>query len=154
MAPLVDSPQIAAATLHNPLPFYLHTYIWPFTIIWPVFFRYYLSDELYDKHIGGQEWTFVWCGAIITTQSLVWLSTNWNVNLKSLFTSTKAASVKDAQLIKVLPVTNAGSSEICNIVRDNVMGTPLQDHKLVLTELDRRQAQYFVPIPKAPIPLR
>ncbi|KFY49750.1 hypothetical protein V496_09812 [Pseudogymnoascus sp. VKM F-4515 (FW-2607)] len=124
MAPLVDNPQIASATLHNPLPLYLHTYVWPFMIIWPVFFRYYLSEELYDKHIGGQEWTFVWCGAIITVQSLVWLSTNWNVNLKSLFTSTTAKTVKEAQLIKVLPVANAGTSEICKIVRDNAGGKP------------------------------
>lgn len=124
MAPLVDNPSIAAATLHNPLPLYLHTYIWPFMIIWPIFFRYYLSDELYDKHIGGQEWTFVWCGAIITVQSLFWLSTHWNVNLRSLFTSTKANSVKEAKLIKVLPVANAGLSEICKIVRDNTGGKP------------------------------
>jgi cation-transporting ATPase 13A1 len=120
MAPLVDNPQIASATLHNPLPFYLHTYVWPFAIIWPVFLRYYLTEELYDKHIGGQEWTFVWCGTIITAQSLVWLSTNWNVNLKALFTSTKVNSVKDANLIKVHPIANAGASEICKIVRDNV----------------------------------
>lgn len=120
MAPLVDDPQIAAATLHNPLPFYLHTYIWPFAIIWPIFLRYYLTPELYDKHIQGSEWTFVWCGTIITAQSLVWLSTNWNVNLKTLFTSTKAKNIQDARLIKVVPETNAGSSEICKIVRDTV----------------------------------
>jgi cation-transporting ATPase 13A1 len=120
MAPLVDNPQIAAATLHNPLPLYLHAYIWPFAIVWPIFFRYYLTPELYDNYIQASEWTFVWCGTIITAQSLVWLSTNWNVNLKSLFTSTSAKTVKEAQLIKVLPVANAGSSEICKIVRDNV----------------------------------
>lgn len=120
MAPLVDNPQIASATLHNPLPFYLHTYLWPFGIIWPVFFRFYLDEKLYEKHIGAQEWTFVWSGAIITAQSLLWLSTNWNVNLKSLFTSTKANSVEEANLIKVLPIVNAGSSEICKIIRDNV----------------------------------
>ena len=62
----------------------------------------------------------MWCGTIITLQSLVWLSTNWNVNLKSLFTSVSAKTVQDAQLIKVIPVTNAGSAEICKIVRDNV----------------------------------
>jgi cation-transporting ATPase 13A1 len=102
------------------VPFYLHTYVWPFAIIWPVFLRYFLAPDLYDKYIGGPEWTFVWCGTIITAQSLVWLSTNWNVNLKSLFTSVKAKTVADATLIKVLPVTNAGSSEICKIDRDNV----------------------------------
>jgi cation-transporting ATPase 13A1 len=152
MAPLVDNPQIAAATLHNPLPLYLHTYVWPFMIIWPVFFRYYLSEELYDKHIGGQEWTFVWCGAIITVQSLVWLSTNWNVNLKSLFTSTSAKTVKEAQLIKVLPVANAGTSEICKIVRDNV-SIPFRIIAMTLTVPGRRQTEHFFPLPKAPVPL-
>ncbi|KAG4418478.1 hypothetical protein IFR04_008372 [Cadophora malorum] len=122
MARLVDNPLIASATLHNPLPLYLHSYIWPFAIIWPVFFRYYLSEELYSKHIGAQEWTFVWCGTIITAQSLVWLCTHWNVNLRSLFTSTSATKVHDAKLIKVIPTTNAGSPDICEIVRDNAGG--------------------------------
>ncbi|TGO10189.1 hypothetical protein BTUL_0142g00280 [Botrytis tulipae] len=122
MAPLVDNPMIASATLHNPLPLWLHTYIWPFAIIWPVFFRYYLSQDLYDQHIGGQEWTFVWCGTIITAQSLVWLSTHWNINLRSLFTSTSAKSVSTAQLIKVHPITNAGSADFCKIDRDNAGG--------------------------------
>ncbi|KAI9052919.1 hypothetical protein LZ554_003191 [Drepanopeziza brunnea f. sp. 'monogermtubi'] len=119
---LVDNPLIASATLHNPLPLYLHTYIWPFAVIWPIFFRFYLSDELYEKHINGQEWTFVWCGTIITAQSLVWLCTHWNVNLKSLFTSTSALKVDDAKLIKIIPVMNAGSADICDIVRDNAGG--------------------------------
>ncbi|CZT12024.1 probable calcium-transporting ATPase (P-type ATPase) [Rhynchosporium graminicola] len=122
MARLVDNPLIASATLHNPLPFYLHTYIWPFAIIWPIFFRYYLSDELYSKHIGAQEWTFVWCGTIITAQSLVWLCTHWNVNLRSLFTSTPASKVQDAKLIKVIPTANAGQPDICDITRDNAGG--------------------------------
>jgi len=106
------------------VPLYLHTYVWPFAIIWPIFLRYYLSEDLYNKHIGGQEWTFVWCGTIITAQSLVWLSTNWNVNLKALFTSTTATTVEDAKLIKVLPVANAGSAEICKIDRDTVVHGP------------------------------
>lgn len=138
MAPLVDNPLIASASLHNPrkshhpsfyplkliifspVPLYLHTYIWPFAIIWPIFLRYFLTPDLYEKHIGGSEWTFVWCGTIITVQSLVWLCTHWNVNLRALFTSSKATKVEDAKLIKVLPVTNAGSSDICKIDRDNV----------------------------------
>ena len=120
MALLVDNPSIAAATLHNPLPFYLHTYVWPFNIIWPIFFQIFLDKSKYDKYIGGSEWTFVWVGTIITAQSLVWLSTNWNVNLKSLFTSRQVYDVREAKLIKVLPVANAGLSEICPIIRDNV----------------------------------
>jgi len=56
----------------------------------------------------------------VTAQSLTWLSTKWNVNVDSLFTSTTAKSVRDAKLIKVIPVTNAGSAEICHLLRDKV----------------------------------
>ncbi|CAM1510913.1 Fc.00g084260.m01.CDS01 [Cosmosporella sp. VM-42] len=122
MAPLVDNPQIKRAELLRPLPFQFHAYVWPFVIIWPIFFHYYLSDELYEKHIGAQEWTIVWCGTIITLQSLVWLSTHWNINLRSRFTTTKAKDVQDALLIKVMPIANAGTAEICKLVRDKTGG--------------------------------
>lgn len=119
---LVSSPEscFILGLIAFTVPLYLHTYIWPFVIIWPIFLRYFLTPDLYNKHIGGSEWTFVWCGTIITVQSLLWLCTHWNVNLKALFTSTKAKTVQEAKLIKVLPVANAGASEICNIERDNV----------------------------------
>ncbi|KAJ4388384.1 putative cation-transporting ATPase 1 [Neurospora sp. IMI 360204] len=122
MAPLVDNAQIQSAELLRPLPLYLHAYVWPFAIIWPIFFRYYLDQDLYDKHINGQEWTFVWAGTIITVQALVWLCTHWNINLRAAFTAKKARSVQDAQLIKVIPIANAGISDICPIVRDTAGG--------------------------------
>ncbi|KAI1332302.1 cation pump, Ca2+ pump [Xylariaceae sp. FL0255] len=118
-SPLVDSPQIKSAELYSPLVFYFHAYIWPFAIVWPVFARFYLTPELYEKHIASSEWTFVWCATIITLQSLVWLSTNWSVDLRALFTATKAQSVQQASLIKVVPIANAGSPDICPLVRDN-----------------------------------
>lgn len=122
MAPslLVDNAQIKSAELLSPLPFYLHTYVWPFAILWPIFARYYYTPELYDRHISSSEWTFVWCAAIITLQSLVWLSTNWSVHLKAVFTATKAKTLEDAQLVKIIPTANAGSAEICAILRDKV----------------------------------
>lgn len=120
MVPLVDSAQIEHAELLRPLPFHLRAYVWPFVIIWPVFLCYYLSAELYKAYIGAPEWTFVWCGTILTIQSLVWLSTHWSVRLDARFTATKAKDVQDAQLIKVLPVANAGSGEISKLVRDKV----------------------------------
>ncbi|TKA45679.1 hypothetical protein B0A49_13642, partial [Cryomyces minteri] len=122
MAPLVDNSQIKSATLHNPLPLALHAYIWPFLVIWPAFFAFYLSSERYEKYMQSSEWTFVWSGSIITLQSLIWLTTHWNVELKALFTSTKARDVRSARLIKVVPVANAGSAEICPLRRDNVGG--------------------------------
>ena len=117
-APLVDNAQIKSASLHNPRPLLFYTYIWPFVIVWPIFFSVYFSSELYDKYINGQEWTFVFAGSIFTLQSLVWLMTFWNVNLQAWFTATSARSVKDAELIKVIPVENAGSAEICEIQRE------------------------------------
>lgn len=120
MAPLVDNSQIKAAELWKPLPFYLHSYVWPFAIAWPVFLRYYASPDLYEKYIASEEWTFVWLATIITFQSLAWLCTHWSVNLQTLFTATRARTVDEAELIKVLPVANAGSAEVCNIIRDKV----------------------------------
>ncbi|KAI1488546.1 cation pump, Ca2+ pump [Biscogniauxia mediterranea] len=117
---LVDNSQIQSAELLSPLPIYLHAYIWPFAIIWPVFARYFYTPELYEKYISSSEWTFVWLATIITSQSLVWLSTNWSVNLKASFTATKAKKVEEAQLIKVIPIANAGSAEICTINREKV----------------------------------
>ena len=118
--PLVKSPQIQSASLHNSLPLYLHTYIWPFLLVWPVFFAIYFSEEQYKTYIGGSEWTFVWAGSIITVQSLTWLTTKWNVSFDALFTTLSAKEVSSAELIKVIPVTNAGSAEICPLVRDIV----------------------------------
>ncbi|KAL6863572.1 putative Ca2+ pump [Trichoderma novae-zelandiae] len=122
MAALVDNPQIKHAELLRPLPLHFHAYVWPFAILWPIFLRYYLTPDLYEKHIGAPEWTFVWCGTIITLQSLVWLSTHWSVSLDARFTTSKARDIQDAQLIKVLPIANAGSGEICKLVRDKVGG--------------------------------
>lgn len=117
---LVDNPQIKGAELLSPLPIYLHAYVAPFAIIWPIFARYFYTPELYDKHIGSSEWTFVWCGTIITLQSLAWLSTNWSVDLKALFTARKVKKIEDAQLIKVIPIANAGSADICGLDREKV----------------------------------
>ncbi|KAK4243101.1 hypothetical protein C7999DRAFT_36582 [Corynascus novoguineensis] len=122
MAPLVDNAQIQSADLLRPLPWYQHAYIWPFAIIWPVFLRYYLTPELYEKHIQAPEWTFVWVGTIVTCQTLVWLCTHWSVNLNAAFTAKKARSVDDALLIKVIPTANAGSADICKLERTNVGG--------------------------------
>ncbi|KAL7629795.1 putative cation-transporting ATPase 1 [Parahypoxylon ruwenzoriense] len=144
---LVDNSQIKSAELLSPLPVYSHTYIWPFAIIWPAFARYLYTPELYDKYISSSEWTFVWCGTIITLQSLVWLSTNWSVNLKAVFTTRKASKVEDAQLIKVVPIANAGSADICELSRDKVGG------KTSLSFLFQKRRFLYDPIKRSFSPL-
>ncbi|KAF2456274.1 P-type ATPase [Lineolata rhizophorae] len=120
--PLVDDSQIKSATLQNPLPRHLHAYVWPFAFVWPVFLAFYLDEDRYERYIDGQEWTFVWVGSIVTVQSLVWLSTHWDVNLQALFTTTKAKDVNSAGLIKVIPIANAGAADICPLRRTVVGG--------------------------------
>ena len=44
--------------------------------------------------------------------------TKWNVNLDAAFTTKKAKSVAEAELIKVIPITNAGSPAICKLLRE------------------------------------
>lgn len=121
-ASLVDNAQIHSASLHTPLPWFLRLYVWPFALLWPVFFSVYFSEDAYDTYIDGQEWTFVYSGIIITLQSLAWLTTKWNVNLDAAFTSRTAKRVDEAELIKVIPVANAGSAAICKIIREKEGG--------------------------------
>lgn len=116
----MNNAQVQSASLHNPLPIYLHAYIWPFLVLWPVFFAFYLSEERYQLYIDGSEWTFVWAGSILSLQILTWLTTKWNVNLDSLFSSYTTKEVRQAALIKVIPTSNAGAASICKLQRDNV----------------------------------
>jgi cation-transporting ATPase 13A1 len=124
MAALVDDAQIKRSTLHTPLPLSLHTYVWPFLILWPIFFAFYLSEERYEEHIGAQEWTFVFSGSIITVQSLFWLMTKWSVAVRTLFTAVSAKDLRTATLIKVEPIANAGKAEICQLRREIIDGKP------------------------------
>lgn len=97
-----------------------------------MFFAVYLSEERYDKYIAGSEWTFVWAGSIFSIQALTWLTTKWNVNLDALFTSTTCRYIAHATLIKVIPVTNAGSAGICPLIRD-VVSTNVRALGVILT---------------------
>jgi len=115
---LVDNEQVQRASLHNPLPIYLRLYVWPFTILWPIFLALYLDQDRYDDYIDGQEWTFVWVATISCLQALAWLSTQWSVNLDTSFTCTKANSVEDASLIKIIPAVNSGAAGISKIERE------------------------------------
>lgn len=118
--PLIPHPQIASSALLNPLPIHLRTYVWPFLAAYPAFLSIYLPKDSYDKYIQSSEWTYVYLGSIVTIQALLWLSTHWSIKLRALFTSTKATRVEDAKSIQVMPVANAGSADICELVRDKV----------------------------------
>jgi manganese-transporting P-type ATPase len=125
MAPLVDDPQIKAASLHSPLPLTLHLYVWPFLILWPLFFGIYLSPDRYDTYIGGSEWTFVASGSILSAQALIWLTTKWSVDVATAITTYSEKNVRNAKLIKVVPIANAGKAGICPLQREVIDGKPI-----------------------------
>ena len=83
------------------MPIHLRLYVWPFTILWPIFFALYFDQDRYDDYIDGQEWTFVWVATIGSLQSLAWLSTKWSVDLATSFTYSKTTSVDDAEYVKI-----------------------------------------------------
>lgn len=112
---MVPNPTIAEATLHNPIATALRPYVWPFVFLYPIFSYYYFLH--YDEYIGGQEWTFVFLGSIISLQLLLWLMPFWNVEIDRLFKTTVANSVETAKLIRLVPAPNNGASEICPIIR-------------------------------------
>ncbi|KAL6928066.1 putative cation-transporting ATPase 1 [Hanseniaspora valbyensis] len=97
-------------------------YITPFVPFYAVF--YYIYTNLYDEYIGGQEWTFVYLGAILSVNTLVYLMPEWNYNIKVAFKYTTVNSLADAEKIYIQPTENNGSDDIVPIERDIVNGLP------------------------------
>lgn len=104
---------VADASLHDPLPFVLKTFIWPFFFLYPAFGYFYFFK--YEEWINGSEWTFVFLGTIISFQALLWLMTHWSVEVLTLFTTSKATNPKKAKLIRVIPDANAGQPMLCKL---------------------------------------
>lgn len=121
-----------------------------------LFARLYYSEALYAKYITGPEFVTLWLGAIITFQALLWLATFWSTSVLTLFTTTQASSVDEADLIKVQPIENSGSAEICRIEREIVRYWSTK-YIAQLTRLDRWypwKAECVLPISKETLPLQ
>lgn len=83
--------------------------------------------------------------------------TFWNVNLRSIFTTIKAANVSNATLIKVMPVTNAGMPDICNLERESVNGKQLvsflfQKRRFLYNDATNSFAPLTYPLDQVPKP--
>ena len=59
--------------------------------------------------------------------------TKWNVDIATTFTTYKSTDVLVAELVKVIPITNAGSAEICTLNREKV-GARDPNHTHVSTD--------------------
>ncbi|KAM9938671.1 hypothetical protein OXX80_001851 [Metschnikowia pulcherrima] len=116
MSDLVHNPDIQAAELLSPKPLIARLYVWPFGIIYPVFFQVYFNH--YDAYIGGSEWTFVYLMAIVSLNMLVWLMPHWNLDIDANFNYNAVSSVPQASHIKIVPAPHSGMGEICQIQRE------------------------------------
>lgn len=116
MTKLVDSLYVQEADLLVPKPLSARPYIWPFLIVYPLFFKAYTQH--YEKYIGGSEWTFVYLITVVSINALLWLMPHWNIDIDVKFNYTKVKSVSEASHIKVVPVPNSGSGEVCKISRE------------------------------------
>ncbi|ODV81986.1 P-type ATPase [Suhomyces tanzawaensis NRRL Y-17324] len=116
MSEIVNNPSVLAAELLVPKTFLLRPYVWPFTIIYPIFAEVYINR--YDKYIGGSEWTFVYLMAIISFNLLFWLMPHWNLNVDASFNYSPVKTIAEASHIKITPAPNCGVGSICKINRE------------------------------------
>ncbi|KAL4072457.1 hypothetical protein V8B97DRAFT_1959372 [Scleroderma yunnanense] len=111
----VESPEIARATLHVALPWYTHVYTLPFLSLYPLLaYAYYIK---YDDWIKSEEWTFLFCVLLGAGHALSFLVTRWNSAAKAWITTRKAASVEEADCLRLVPFSHRGQGEIVSFVK-------------------------------------
>ncbi|CUM67050.1 uncharacterized protein PRCAT00004739001 [Priceomyces carsonii] len=116
MSDLVQNPSVKDAVLLNPRAIFSRPYVWPFVILYSIFFQIYYNQ--YDEYIRGPEWTFVYLMTIVSLNMLVWLMPYWNLDINAKFNYISANKVEEATYIKVEPAANSGIGEICKIIRE------------------------------------
>ena len=116
MSDIVASLGIKEAELLVSKPLFLRPYVWPFSIIYPIYLQLYFNH--YDKYFVGKEWTFVYTIAIVSLNLLFWLMPYWNQDINSKFNYNKVDKIQNAEFIKITPAPNAGIGEISRINRE------------------------------------
>lgn len=116
MSDVVLNPTIQDAQLLVPKLLIVRPYVWPFAIIYPIFFQIYFNH--YDQYVGGSEWTFVYLITICSLNALFWLMPHWNLDVEARFNFTPVRTIEEASHIKITPVVNAGVGEMCPIKRE------------------------------------
>lgn len=110
----IDSPEIAAITLHVPLALWKHIYIFPFAVLYPLYFyTYYVR---YEDWVKSEEWTFVYSVLLFTSHALAYLGTRWSIGFKSLATTRQTNVLREAKLVRVHPMPHKGEGELVPLV--------------------------------------
>ncbi|CAG8712951.1 24317_t:CDS:10, partial [Gigaspora margarita] len=85
---IVDARSIRKSSLHIRKPLRWHFYVWPFVCLYI---------------------------ALITMNALIFLSCQWSVRAKALFTCKKQNDVSKAKVIKIIPAPHKGKGELCDL---------------------------------------
>ncbi|KAF9233403.1 hypothetical protein BU15DRAFT_90366 [Melanogaster broomeanus] len=113
----VESSEIARASLHVALPWYTHIYTIPFLSLYPLLaYAYYVR---YEDWIKSEEWTFLACVSLGAGHALSFLITRWSAGAKAWITTRKAASIEDANCIRLVPHQHRGQGDIVPLVKKN-----------------------------------
>lgn len=135
---LVDSKQIQSTTLYVRLPTWQRLYIWPFVLFYSMWFGawYYLTrinpailQGLLAAKSASPQYAWMTLGFWIQYEEfmliplaflavghfLTFMSCSWSVKARALITCRRVRSVKEAQLILVVPVEHRGKAEFCKI---------------------------------------
>lgn len=133
---LVDSPDIAAVSLHAPVSGWLRPYVLPYLVAYPA--AAYAYTVRYDDWIADQANTFILCVLLIGTHALSWLTTQWSTEWRAMVTAVRVSSSHPrrharivlivftycsvqrdtpatASLVKITPVAHRGQPEITKL---------------------------------------
>jgi cation-transporting ATPase 13A1 len=125
--PQVASSEIASLELLNPLPGWLHLYVWPFAILYPMATYAYVFQ--YEAWLHEEQAnTFLLCLALFGSHALTFLATKWSATFRTRTTCLRVRpfqrsygagscllqtnSLKQATLVRVVPFKNQGHGEI------------------------------------------
>jgi cation-transporting ATPase 13A1 len=115
---VVDSPEIASASLHVYTPWYYHLYTIPFLSLYPVLaYAYHVK---YDEWIQSEEWTFLACTSLLTLHALSFLVTRWSTGAKAWVTTSKARTYQSANCVRLTPSEHRGHGDIVPLVKKNL----------------------------------
>lgn len=115
---IVDSDTVEYSQLLIPKPVLLRPYVFPFLVIYPLYFNLYSS--YYDIYFVGREWTFIYTLSLVSIHALIWLLPRWNLDLKVSFQYTKVNSLNTASHILMKAKPSYGMSEISLIDKNPV----------------------------------
>ncbi|KDN43683.1 putative SPF1-P-type ATPase [Tilletiaria anomala UBC 951] len=118
----IQSPDIASITLHKRVPLIWHLYGIPCLSLYPLYLYTYFAK--YDEWVKSEEWTFIYTLGLFGGHALSFLVTRWSIKAKALITCRSASSLKEAEVVRVIPIAHKGEGELVPLKRVTRTGSP------------------------------